>query len=141
MDKYVQIDTHLVQILTWVLGFLMLSLISIIVWLAKTMNQKMDSIGTKQDNLSMDVSALKNQIGTVTGDVAEIYKKLEDVPELSRKTTIVEQMLLGIKDDMSFMKIEHSEFVKELSELKRVSAVNAEWIRMTERQNKHHSNA
>lgn len=100
----------------------------------------MDSIGAKQDNLSLDVSALKNQIVTVTDDVAEIYKKLEDVPELSRKTTIVEQMLLGIKDDMSFMKIEHSQFVKELSELKRVTAVNAEWIRMTERQNKHHSN-
>lgn len=135
MEKVVQIDSHLVQVLSWALTFLFVSLMSIIVWLAKTVISKVDNISTKQDSFTVNISSVKNQIENVTTNMAEIYDKLEDVPDLFKKSAVLEQMLIGIKDDLGSLKKEHTEFIKQLSELQTITAKNAEWIRMTELHN------
>lgn len=136
MEHTVSLNPYTIQVIGWILVFLISSLIAIIVWLAKTVIKKVDDIAEKQDRATLERSSMKVTLDQVCVEVTDIYKKLEDIPKLALNVSLTQEMVNAIKLDINIIKIEHSDFTKRLSIIERQSAVNAEWIRMTENNNK-----
>lgn len=135
MDKAISLDVYMVQVIGWVLIFLVTSLIGIIIWLARTVIKKVDDLALEQGHTTVKLTGMDVSLSSVNREISDIYKRLEDIPELSEKASVAHEMLSTVKQDIGVIKQEHSDFTKRLSKVEMQAAVNAEWIRMTE-QNK-----
>lgn len=135
MEKTVNFDPYVIQAIGWLLMFLFTSLLAIIIWLAKSVIKKVDTIAEKQDQFQLDLSNVTNSTRTASEDLNEVYDRLKDIPEFIKKGTIIEQSLLQIKEDLGTIKQGHNDHAKRLTELEKITSKNSEWIRLNDRLN------
>ena len=74
------IDPTIVAFLGWVLSFLFLSLISIIVWLAKTVLKKIETIVKYQEEDSVERAVIRRDIDAIKLAIDSINGELKDIP-------------------------------------------------------------
>ena len=84
------IDPTIVAFLGWVLSFLFLSLISIIVWLAKTVLKKIETIVKYQEEDSVERAVIKRDIDAIKLAIDSINGELKDIPYIKQKLVKVE---------------------------------------------------
>lgn len=72
ISKTLMLDTYMVQVVAWLLGFLFVSLVSIIVWLAKGVFSKLETISEKQDKNREQISSLEDKLSTVKEDLSSL---------------------------------------------------------------------
>lgn len=133
LQKTVIIDEHLMQVGVYLLGFLFISLVAIIVWLAKSVMDAMKVITVKQEDNIKNISILKTGIGNFKQNFEDIFEKLEELPKLSEKTALIENISKRIEKDIDNMAIKSRDHSKRLGELERVLSVHKEWIRMKDK--------
>ena len=84
------IDPTIVAFLGWVLSFLFLSLISIIVWLAKTVLKKIETIVKYQEEDSVERAVIRRDIDAIKLAIDSINGELKDIPYIKQKLVKVE---------------------------------------------------
>lgn len=84
------IDPTIVAFLGWVLSFLFLSLVSIIVWLAKTVLKKIETIVKYQEEDSVERAVIKRDIDAIKLAIDSINGELKDIPYIKQKLVKVE---------------------------------------------------
>ena len=84
------LDPTIAAFLGWVLSFLFLSLVSIIVWLAKTVLKKIDTIVKYQEEDSVERAVIKRDIDTIKLAIGSINSELRDIPEIKQKLVRIE---------------------------------------------------
>ena len=133
LQKTVIIDEHLMQVGVYLLGFLFISLVAIIVWLAKSVMDAMKVITAKQEDNIKNISILKNGIIDFKQNFEDIFEKLEELPRLSEKTALIENISKRIEKDIDNMALKSRDHSKRIGELERVLSVHKEWIRMKDK--------
>lgn len=78
-SKELILDSYMVQVVTWLLVFLFSSLIAIIVWLAKGVLNKLETVSDKQDRNQNQMASVENKLNSVRDDMAEIKNDNADI--------------------------------------------------------------
>lgn len=84
------LDPTITAVLGWLLSFLFLSLISIIVWLARTVLKKIEVIVKYQEEDSVERAVIKKDIDTIISSIKNINVELRDIPEIKQKLIRIE---------------------------------------------------
>ena len=84
------IDPTLAKFVGWILAFLFTSLISIIIWLARSVLSKIDTIVKYQEEDSIERAVIKKDIDTIKTSINVINTELRDIPEIKEKLVKIE---------------------------------------------------
>ena len=68
------LDDYMMKVVAWLLGFLFVSLVSIIVWLAKGVFNELKTIGEKQDRNREQIQSLEDKLSTMKEDLSSLKK-------------------------------------------------------------------
>lgn len=79
------IDPLIIKFVGWLLGFLFASLVAIIVWLAKGLLKKINSIIKNQESDTIERTSMKKDIDVIKNDLTDIKAELKDIPEIKEK--------------------------------------------------------
>lgn len=111
------IDPTLAQFVAWALGFLFTALIAVLVFLAKTVMSKIDTIVKNQEADAVERVAMKKDIDSIKTDMNTVKTEIKDISEIKQKIIRIETDEKHISADMIALKEYMKESTKKLSEL------------------------
>jgi len=111
------IDPTLAQFVAWALGFLFTALIAVLVFLAKTVMSKIDTIVKNQEADAVERVAMKKDIDSIKTDMNTVKTEIKDISEIKQKIIRIETDEKHISADMIALKEYVKESTKKLSEL------------------------
>ncbi len=111
------IDPILMKLFAWALGFLFTALVTVLVWLAKSVMGKIDTIVKNQEADAVERTGMKKDIDSIKTDMNTVKLEIKDISDIKQKLVKIETNEVHIIEDVGTLKNFQVEVQKKISEL------------------------
>jgi hypothetical protein len=111
------IDPILAKLVAWALGFLFTTLVAVLVWLAKSVMGKIDTIVKNQEADAVERTGMKKDIDSIKTDMNTVKAEIKDISDIKQKLVKIEVNESYILEDVTILKHSQGDVHKKITEL------------------------